>query len=647
MKRFGVLMLILSIGVAGWSQKKTKTEKPAVLFSVNEATVLADEFEYIYRKNNQGKKDEFTEEKIRQYLELFINFKLKVYEARQRGLDTTKAFKKEFKSYRDELKKPYVASADELDRLVKETYDRLTQEVRASHLLVSVSPDASPEDTLKAFTKIQSLRQRIDAGESFETLAHDFSEDPSAKMNKGDLGYFTALQMVYTFEDAAYKVPPGQVSAPVRTRFGYHLIKVMDKRPASGEVEVSHILLRGNDEKTKNKAFEVYDQWKAGRPWEELCNDFSDDAATKSNGGKLRPFGIGTLQSVPEFEKAAFTLQQPGDVSDPFSSSLGWHLVRLEKKIPLPPFSEMQPTLKRRVGRDERLQITKAIQLSKRKKELGFEENQSVNQQLFSWADTSLQKGRWHILKERKLASETLFTLGNRPTTVGEFYQHVAEVQRPSALPPPDYLQQLLDQFLEEKISDSEDEKLQRENADYRNLLNEYREGILLFTIMEGEVWNKASEDTLGQRGYYDQHREKYKAGERISARVLATADKGFLEKMKAKISRGDTLTEADMKNFKQSLQVRAYEKGDNKAVDQISWAVGLHETEADGLYYLVEVDRLLPAGAKTFDESRAHVISDYQNALEEKWLAELRGKYSVKQNKKVTKAVIARLKSA
>ncbi|MFN7791647.1 MAG: peptidylprolyl isomerase, partial [Cyclobacteriaceae bacterium] len=305
-----------SLSAIGQAQKKTK---PEVLFTVNKTPILSDEFIYLYRKNHQNKPEDFTEVKINEYLNLFIIFKLKVAEARALGMDTTDKFSKEFKTYREDLKKPYRAEPDALERLTKEAYDHLTQEVRASHILINLKPDAFPSDTLNAYAKIDIIRKRIDAGEDFEKLARELSEDPSAKYNGGDLGYFTAMQMVYPFEEAAYKTDKGKISNIVRTRFGYHLLKVIDKKPARGEVEVAHILLRNetaDDTKTKNKAFEIFDQLKAGRPWDELCKENSQDTNTKDTGGKLRAFGVGALASVPEFESTAFALVKPGDISD-------------------------------------------------------------------------------------------------------------------------------------------------------------------------------------------------------------------------------------------------------------------------------------------------------------------------------------------
>ncbi len=296
------------------AQSPEKKSKPLVLFSIKGTPVYTDEFIYLYKKNHLNQED-FTEKKVNEYLDLFINFKLKVAEARSRGLDTTATFNKEFKSYRDELRKPYLAEKDELDRLTKEVYQRLSEEVKASHILIMLKPDAAPADTLAALKKIEEIRSKIMNGENFEKMAKEYSEDPSARSNSGNLGYFTAMQMVYQFEQAAYSLKAGEVSQPVRTRFGYHLIKLTDRKPARGEVEVSHIILRTgspDDKKVKNKIYEIYDQLRGGRNWEELCKEYSEDPATKDTGGKLRPFGVGTLAGVPEIRNGSIFAKDAG-----------------------------------------------------------------------------------------------------------------------------------------------------------------------------------------------------------------------------------------------------------------------------------------------------------------------------------------------
>ena len=278
---FSIGILMLLVYLQAEAQKNPVSQ--LTLFSVADKTISVEEFVYLYKKNHQGRSEEFTKDKIEGYLELYVKFKLKVKEAEARGMDATEAFVTELNTYKEELKKPFVAEPDILDELVKQTYERLKQEVKASHILITANPEATPADTIRAYNKARELRARIVAGEPFEKLAREFSEDPSAKSNGGNLGYFTALQMVFPFEETAYNLKPGEVSQPVRTRFGYHLIKVDGRRPSSGEVEVSHILVRGTDEQAKKTIEEVHEKLMNEGDWKELCSQYTQDPATKDN----------------------------------------------------------------------------------------------------------------------------------------------------------------------------------------------------------------------------------------------------------------------------------------------------------------------------------------------------------------------------
>src|SRR5690606_4024242 len=268
---------------------------------------------------------------------------------------------REYETYRNELLKPYMPDTKVIDSLVQLTYERLKEEVNVSHILIRLGPDAPPEDTLRAFEKISALRQRVLAGEDFGALAAEYSEEPGAGATRGNLGFFTALQMVFPFEQAAYLTPVGGVSEPVRTQFGYHILKVHDRQPSRGEVEVSHIMIRTegevNEEEARNRIFDVHDQLRKGMDWNELCAEYSEDANTRDKGGRLRPFGVGTMASVPVFQETAFSLRNPGDISDPIRTQFGWHILRLESKIPLPSFEELKAPLTQRVSRDDRVRI--------------------------------------------------------------------------------------------------------------------------------------------------------------------------------------------------------------------------------------------------------------------------------------------------
>ena len=619
-----------------------------LLFTVGRQPVTTDEFVYLYKKNHLHKPEDFNSAKVEEYLELYVNFKLKVAEALAQGLDTSAAFRQEFEQYRNEIKKPFVSEGDDLDKLVKEAYQRSTEQVRASHILIMIKTDASPADTLAAWNKILDIRKRTVNGEDFEKLAKEFSEEPSAKSNGGDLSYFSAMDMVYPFETAAYITKVGDISPIVKTRFGYHIIKVLDHRPASGEVEVSHIMIRtdkGDDAKARNTIFEINDQLKAGRSWEELCKEFSEDPNSKNNGGRLRQFKMGAFTTAaPEFEKTAFSLQNPGDISDPIQTPVGWHLVRLEKKIPMPPFKEVQGTLTRMVSRDERLQMSKALRISKMKNRMRFTENTDVKNKVLALADSSLQKAKFNFRPGQ--INESLCTIADKKYSTEDFLNYVKANQVQNNLSPKLYMGQLCDKWTERILNMAEEEKLIQEKPEFKSILDEYREGILLFTIMEKEVWNKASNDSIGQQKYYHSNLNRYQAGDRISARIFSTDNQKILDEFKTKITIGDTLTPKDLRKLKSASNLRAYEKGESKVTDKISWTIGTHETEIDGTYYLVDVEQLLPPGTKSFEETRASVISDYQDHLEKEWLVELRKKYPVSINIKGKKTVIQELTS-
>lgn len=628
------------------SSNKSKSSLP--LFTINKKSVSTEEFIYLYKKNHQNASEDFTKEKIDEYLRLYVSFKLKVEEARKRGMDTTASFLKEYNQYKDELRKPYLPGNGLTDSLVQMTYNRMKEEVRAAHILISLTPDATPEDTVKAYNRILELRKKIVAADNFQHMAKEFSEDPSAKMNEGDLGYFTAMQMVYPFENAAYTTAVGKISQPVRTRFGYHLLQVIDRRPAQGEVEVSHIMIRTGEDKdkiqAKNTVFSVYDQLQAGMEWRDLCRSYSEDPGTKDNGGKLRPFGTGAMSNVPEFERVAFELQNEGQISDPFETQYGWHIIKLERKIPLAPFDEVAPSLKSRISRDERAQISQQLLQEKLKKEMSFTEHTGNKNKLFQQADTTLNAGSWKPVFTNA-SGETLFSLKKKNFTVQDFIAYVNKQNTPVTTTSQKYLADQYTNFVDVSILQLKEANMLAENPEYGYLLAEYYEGILLFEIMEKEIWNKASEDSVGQARYFESNKSKYKADDRVKA-VFYSADNGsVLSPLRSLISDDDQkkLQEYTAKN-KIKTEAGYFEKKEKAILQNIPWEKGLHTAQNNEKFYLAWLKEVLPAGEQSFEEARPSVVSDYQTYLETQWLDQLRKKYPVKLNAKGKKYIYQKL---
>ncbi len=527
------------------SQKKSA--EPALL-TIGPEKVPVSEFAYVYEKNNGSADSAYTSASVNEYLNLYTNFKLKVAEAKSRGLDTTQSFRTELNGYKDQLAQPYLTEKSVTDQLVREAYERLKKEVNATHILVTVDAEADPKDTLAAFQKISDLRNQAINGTSFEALAQRFSEDPSARENNGNLGYFTALQMVYPFENAAYNTPAGQISQPVRTRFGYHIIKVNEVRPAQGEIKVAHIMVRAQqglpkaDSVTaKKKIDEIYSRVQRKEDWNRLASQFSEDAASADNGGELPWFGTGRM--IPSFEEAAFALAKPGAISAPVQTPYGWHIIKLLERKELPTYEEMETSLRNRIAKDSRSELNKAAFLRRIKTENKFQENQTIKEATLRLADSTLLSGKWKFnvpAEPKNLPAATLFTISGQPYTVGNFATYIEANQRPRQNASPAHAMNLLyDRFVEASLLNYEREHLEEKHKDYRMLVNEYHDGILLFQLMEEKVWAKAVEDTTGLKAYFEANKDKYMWGERAQATILSAATPAILEQAKAQLEQG------------------------------------------------------------------------------------------------------------
>ncbi|TGE22007.1 peptidylprolyl isomerase [Hymenobacter aquaticus] len=533
--------------------KSTTAAKQPVIETLSTHEVPVGEFAYVYRKNNGSAPEFGTRPSVQEYLDLYTNFKLKVLEAEQRGLDTTQAFKRELEGYKQQLAQPYLTEKSVTDQLVREAYDRMSKEVSASHILLRLAPDASPADTLAAYNKIMALRQRVTGGEDFNKVAAETSEDPSARDNGGKLGYFTAMQMVYPFESAAYRTKVGEVSQPVRTRFGYHIIKVNDVRTAQGEIKVAHLMIRATpgmpkaDSVTaKKKIDELYSRLQRNEPWDKLVAQFSEDAGSAANGGELPPFGTGRM--IPSFEEAAFRLQKPGDLSAPVQTPYGWHLIKLIEKQPVPKFEDMEASLKSKVSKDSRSELNRTAFLKRIRTENQFTENQAGKDYAFTKADTALVNGRFKYaapaaaMKASKTpdGNTTLFSIKGKPYAVKDFLAYVQQNQRAKAGSDPKFtMQQLYDQYVDQTLTDFEKANLETKYEDYRMLVKEYRDGILLFQLMDEKVWSKAIEDTVGLQKFFADNQSKYQWEPRVQGTVISAATPQLLSQAQTQLKAG------------------------------------------------------------------------------------------------------------
>lgn len=702
MKRSVLGALFTLCGMMAFSQSNDP-----VLMRVDGRPVTRSEFEAIYKKNN--KDVSVTKEALDEYLELFINYKLKVRAAEALGMDTVAKFKEELAGYREQLARPYLVDRDLNEQLIQEAYDRTMKEVRASHILVQLPADPTPADTLAAYKRIVALRDRVMGGEDFEKVAKSKggSDDPSAQKNGGDLGWFSALQMVYPFENAAYTTPVGEISQPVRTRFGYHIVKVVGQRQARGEVRVAHIMLRSRDTDepeaqagTERKIKEIHAKLVGGEiSFEDAALRYSEDDGTSAKGGELPMFGTGKM--VEEFEDACFALTKDGEISEPFRSRFGWHIAkRLEYKAP-PTFDQAKGELKNKIGRDSRAEITKKAFLDKLKKEYRYTPTLANLKAVYPLVDTTIfkkgtvimdtllrkdvvegpfmrnkamydreingviqdgklvnirsrkyedmvpgpadtvvvreiQRGWSYDRKKAQKLKKPLFVLGDSTYTQQHFLDHLeAKQRRERVIPIQEYVDRQFDAFVDEMVMAYENGRLESKYPEFRMLMKEYRDGILLFELTDDMVWSKAVKDTAGLEAFYNANGEDFMWPTRYVADIYTAANAGVAKKMRALYKegkRGQEIATALNKGSSLDLNVESGTwTAEEKPFLTGATKPGLTENkEVNGAVVVVDMKEVLPPGRKTLDEARGLVTAAYQDSLEKAWIKELRGKYPV-----------------
>lgn len=635
---------LFAFTISGWSQKGGDE----VIMKVNNEEVTKSEFLQVYLKNNDNPK--YDKESLDEYMELYKKFKLKVAEAEALGYDTIPSLKRELQGYKEQLALPYLIDSSKTKELLDEAYDRMKHEIRASHILITANSDASPADTLKAYNKALAIKKRIDNGEDFGTVASGAggSEDPSAKMNKGDLGYFTAFQMVYPFETAAYKLKVGEVSMPIRSSFGYHIIKLADKREARGTVTAAHIMVAMNKDadeteitNAEKKIGEIYQELQGGESFEKLARLYSDDQGSKAKGGQLPPFGSGTNQRmVTEFEDAAFALKNDGDYSKPFKTDYGFHIVKRIEYKPLGSFEELKSQLQQKLSRGDRANQSEKAFIAKLKEENSFKDKgakrlpwfyENIDSTVFkkNWESPSLKKNKW------------MFKYNNTKYDMIGFMNFIAESKKGKQMPVHNFIDEKYTQWQDAEIMEDEKSRLVVKYPAYKALLQEYHDGVLLYEIMKDKVWDKAIKDTVGLKSFFEANLDKYQWPARTHAVIYSSSKKEMLTEAKL-LNDLDTLTMYDILNKVNSdsqLNLEAetgkYIPSEKAIIANKDLKLGANDIFKEGdKFYLIVVEEKLPAGPKALREARGSVIQAYQEHLENKWLNELREKHTITVNK-------------
>jgi peptidyl-prolyl cis-trans isomerase SurA len=698
MRKIAITVLSAVTAVSMYAQ----TADP-VIMTIGGRSVNKSEFESVFRKNNN--KTNVDAKAVKDYADLFSLFKMKVFEAEAMGLDTGASFKTELAGYRKQLAAPYLTDKNTNENLITEAYERMKWEVKSSHILIRCSDVEFPKDTLECWTRATLIRNAIlgklptasqiadydkllknttmvksdfakkDSGlyksklnsvkklaeyyknagaDKFPDIAPKTSDDPSVPDNKGDLGYYSALELVYPYETAMYNTKPGEISPVVRTKFGYHIIKVYDKRPYLGEITVAHIMTTfpkdatdADKAKTKAKIDELNAKLKAGEKFEDVARSFSEDKQSSDRGGQLAPF---KSRKVPKaFEDAAFGLKKDGDISEPVMTQYGWHIIKRLELKGLAPFDQMKGEIKAKVARDGRSQMGRAALIARVKKENGFKQNLANRDEIMKVLDTTYLTATWKASRAEKLGNKEIISFNKKSYGLQDFAKFLEQqmvFRSPTDLK--DLMGQIYEKWVEDVVISYEDAQLETTRVDFRNLLHEYRDGILLFDLTDQKVWSKAVKDTSGLKEFYNKNKNNYMWEERADVSTYRCIDEKVAGEVRKMLAKGKSEKEiVDAINKTSQLNVFVdnvmYLKGENKDLND-NWKEGVvakNIKDDKGKVCVIKVNKVLPRSPKTLNEAKGLVTADFQVNLEKEWIAYLKNKYPIK----IDEAVLSTIK--
>ena len=627
---FKNIIFILLISV----QSVLAQQKKDVLFTVAGQKVYADEFLKVFNKNRDIVSEE-NKKTIKEYLELYINYKLKLKQAYDLKYDTITSYKEELATYREQLTAPYLKDNKVTDELIKEAYDRTKREVNASHILIRLAANAPAEDTLRAYQKIMEVRDKIvDQKLPFEVVAKEYSEDPSASMNGGNLGYFSAFTMVYPFETAAFITKVGGVSLPFRTSFGYHIVKNNGFKDSKGEVEVSHIMIVEDPKDSlaaKTKIDEIYAKLNQGENFELLARLHSDDKRTAVNGGRVPKFNEHKM--IEPFSTIAFSLQHPEEYSKPFKTPYGWHIVKLIKFHPVADFNDMKSELAQKIATDERaLKAGKSV-VNRLLKEYKIAKDDKV---LSSFLNN-----------DGKAVEENLNKIA--VSINGTDYKLSDIVEFEGASKNDQSKKEILDAFIEAKVQDYYKANLDKTEADFAFTFQEYKDGLLLFNILQDKVWKFAENDTVGLKEYFKKNQNNYFWPKRADVIIAHCSKKEKAEKVKLYLEKGVELD--SIKNLVNESPVvhvlftkGLLEEGHKKLPEGFQFAnIGVSEViQTDKVNFtVIKTLEVIEPTPMQFKEAKGRVMNDYQQYVEEEWIKQLKATYPVKVNQKTVKKLV------
>ncbi|MCQ2300058.1 MAG: peptidylprolyl isomerase [Bacteroidales bacterium] len=695
MKKRFIQILTAAIALAFSANAMAQKQNDPVIFEVGGQPIYKSEFMREFLKSI-GKEPAAaptacTYEKrkaLEEYVDVYVNFRAKLADANARRIDTLISLKKELRGYRQELAEPYLIDSATMEHILREAYERNQYAVHASHILIRVNRNASPEDTMAAYSKAIEVYNKAIKGADFNQLALEYSEDPSAKGriseqnpnavgNKGDLGCFTVFNMVYNFETAAYNTKPGTICRPIRTNYGYHIIKVHEKMKYYGKSGLLHIWVK-EGVGAEGKIRDAYQKIMDGDDFAVVCRNYSDDVNSAVNGGLLPEVELN--QIPPEYVKH-ISETPVGQLSEPFHSTYGWHIIKVVKLDVLPPYEEMVPTYKQRLARDARNTAPKTAFAEQCKERYGFTDftqtylKQNKNSKApkvylaslkasVSALNDSVYRKKWHYRDGMVDDMRPLFQIGDQEYNNIDLLKFIeaTQVYNPRKGNLDAFVDQKYKEFIEDRAIAYADSRLELDNAEFKALMDEYRNGLMIFSYTDKMVWSKAILDSTGLKDFYateskkksldKEEDENYFWNTRAKIHIVRVPDNTILAPEKAekavarwqkKSGKASVLRDYIVAGIKDSasrkavtVESKTVEDGKQTILNKEEWATGSYTHAEQNGYAIVIVEKVTDPCLKSLMEARGYYINDYQNHLDTELIKTLRKQYNVVIHKDV-----------
>jgi len=621
------------------------------LFTYGNKMVSKSEFLKAYNKNNSGEKP--TEKSYRDYLELYSRFKIKLQAAIDLRLDTLPHQRAELLSFRNQVADNYMNDEASLNALISEATERSKKDIRLSHILVLVKKSASEVESKNALNKINQAHKKLINGEAFEKVAKEFSEDPGVQLNNGEMGYITVFSLPYDLENLAYSTPAGKFSRPVRSAMGYHMFKNLEERKAVGRIRIAQVLLSfppdasaSQRQSIRQRADSVYRILQGGANFGEIASKLSDDNFSYQTGGELPEFGVGRYD--PVFEKAAFNLSHDGEISAPILTQFGYHIIKRLERKPITDNQEFREAIKAQVLLGDRMKVSKK-QMTKKMQQLGRFKKFPVNEQHLQIFSDSIRNRKNPPQYADLKADSPLFSFEKQAYFVRDWQRYLERTAQNPAHYQNRTVKEIYEEFIDASSAKYYRDHLEEFDPDFAWQLNEFKEGNLLFEIMQSKIWDSAATDSVGLKKYYEAHKNKYWWDPSADAIIFTSGDATAINETRKKLQENpaDWKKWVELSNGTMQADSGRFEWSQLPVVDKTKFTAGLLtapvKNDADKSTSFSYIVKTYPnREPRDFENARGFVINDYQALLEEQWIAELKKKYPVKVNEEVFKKLLA-----